>query len=123
MKRGFVFLIIAVLIVVPLLVGCGAEGRGRFTAIMGSSSLGGSWYPMASRMAGVAMTHGDVIVTVQASGGGMENIRLMAQGQYHMGLAEPNVAVEAALGTGAFRGNVQHNMRYLFRESLIKSNI
>ncbi|MCL2293451.1 MAG: TAXI family TRAP transporter solute-binding subunit [Spirochaetes bacterium] len=114
MKKVILFLVIAALIAVPLLVGCGAEGRGRFTAIMGSSSLGGSWYPMASRMAGVAMMHGDVIVTVQASGGGMENIRLMRQGQYHMGLSEPNVAAYAAMGTGPFVGNVQDNIRFLF---------
>ncbi|MCL2793186.1 MAG: TAXI family TRAP transporter solute-binding subunit [Spirochaetaceae bacterium] len=113
MKKLFLFLLIAAMLTT---FACDGAGRERpFTAIMGSSSLGGSWYPFAARMAGVAMRHGNVIVTVQASGGGAENVRLMRQGQYDMGLCEPNVAIHAYWGTGPFErdGRYDH-LRFLF---------
>jgi TRAP transporter TAXI family solute receptor len=113
MKKWFLFLLIAAMLTA---FGCnGGGGERRFTAVMGSSSLGGSWYPFASRMAGVAMRYGNVIVTVQASGGGTENVRLMRQGQYQMGLCEPNVAQHAYWGTGAFeREGRNDQLRFLF---------
>jgi hypothetical protein len=96
--------------------GQGDRGQ-KYNAIMGSSSLGGSWYPFASRMAGVAMKYGDIVVTVQASGGGIENVRLMKQGQYDMGLCEPNVANYAVMGTDVFaqepKGSYSQ-LRFLF---------
>ncbi len=84
-----------------------AEGQGeksgkRFAAIMGSSGLGGTWYPTACRIAGAAMKYEDLTVTVQSSGGGVENIRLMSQDQYQMGLSEPNIANYAYRGEKMF---------------------
>jgi uncharacterized protein len=85
-----------------------AEGQGegsgkRYAAIMGSSSLGGTWYPTACRIAGVAMKYEDATVTVQSSGGGVENSRLMRQDQYQMGLSEPNIANYAYRGEQMFK--------------------
>lgn len=103
------------LILVTTGIFAGAKSEEKYSAIMGSSSLGGSWYPMASRMAGVAMKYGGVVVTVQSSGGGTENVRLMKQNQYQLGFCEPNVAIYAYEGTGPFEkeGRID-NLTYLF---------
>jgi len=115
MKKLFLFLLIAVMLSTVACGGSGEQRQRRFTAIMGSSSLGGSWYPFASRMAGVAMKHANIVVTVQSSGGGTENVRLMRQGQYHMGLCEPNVAQYAYWGTGPFERDGRYDqLTFLF---------
>jgi len=115
MKRFFLILLIASLTVsFAFAAGQGESGGKKFSAIMGSSSLGGSWYPMASRMAGVAMKYADIVITVQSSGGGTENVRLMRQGQYDMGLCEPNVANYAYRGTNVFEKDGKYdNLRFL----------
>ncbi|MDX9799773.1 MAG: TAXI family TRAP transporter solute-binding subunit [Spirochaetia bacterium] len=97
------FLAVLVLIAAPCLVFSGGAGEGQYSAVMGSSSLGGTWYPTAARMAGAAMEHGGVVVTVQSSGGGTENVRLMRQNQYQMGLVEPNIANYAFKGIKLFK--------------------
>ena len=119
MKRFFLFLLMIAVLSSFAFAGGQPEGAraGRFNAIMGSSSLGGSWYPFASRLAGVAMKYGNVIVTVQATGGGIENVRLMKQGQFDMGLCEPNVANYAVMGTDVFKDEgpgAYDNLRFLF---------
>ncbi len=116
MKRFVLILLIAALLTsFAFAAGSGETGGKKYSAIMGSSSLGGSWYPMASRMAGVAMKYGNIVVTVQSSGGGTENVRLMRQGQYNMGLCEPNVANYAYDGTGPFAKDGKYdNLMFLF---------
>jgi len=116
MKRILIFLLIAFLFTsFAFAAGQGEAGGKKYSAIMGSSSLGGSWYPMASRLAGVAMKYSDIVITVQASGGGTENIRLMRQGQYNMGHCEPNVANYAYQGIKDFAKEGKFdNLRFMF---------
>ena len=98
-----------------LLVAAGGTERSSQSIVMGTSSLGGSWYPFASRMALVAMRYSDVVLTIQPSGGGPENVRLMRQGQHQMGLCEPNVAQYAYWGTGPFERDGRYdNLTFLF---------
>ncbi len=115
MKRILIFLLIAFLFTsFAFAAGQGEAGGKKYSAIMGSSSLGGSWYPMASRLAGVAMKYGDIVITVQSSGGGTENVRLMKQGQYNMGLCEPNAANYAYQGIKMFAKEGKFdNLRYV----------
>lgn len=104
MRKTILFLLLLMLsISVLFAAGQGESGGKRFSAIMGSSSLGGTWYPTAARMAGVAMQHSDIVITVQASGGGTENVRLMRQNEYQMGLCEPNIANYAYRGEKLFK--------------------
>ncbi len=107
MKRSLL-LILCILVLGSFVFAEGqGEGSGKTKkhAIMGSSSLGGSWYPTASRIAGVVMKYTDSVVTVQSSGGGTENIRLMKQGQYQMGMAESNIMVYGFQGIRDFDGD------------------
>ncbi|MCL2705594.1 MAG: TAXI family TRAP transporter solute-binding subunit [Spirochaetaceae bacterium] len=77
--------------------------------VMGSSSMGGTWYPTAARMASVAITYENLLITLQASGGGTENVRLMRQNQYQMGLCEPNIANYAYRGESLFAADGKYD--------------
>ena len=114
MKKLLVVLLMTTLVGFVFAEGQGEKGGKRFAAIMGSSSLGGTWYPTACRIAGVAMKYEDLTVTVQSSGGGVENIRLMGQNQYQMGLSEPNIANYAYRGEQMFKdAGQQKNITYV----------
>ncbi|MCL2480308.1 MAG: TAXI family TRAP transporter solute-binding subunit [Spirochaetaceae bacterium] len=102
--KKFLLLLIVFFMLAGLLFATGSgEKNASKSVIMGSSSLGGTWYPTAAMMAGVAMRYEGLTITVQASGGGTENVRLMRQNQYHMGLCEPNIANYAYRGEAFFK--------------------
>jgi len=115
--RGFMKKIIVglLLIVFCFLFASGEIEKKSQNIIMGTSSPGASWYPFACRVGFVAMIHTDIVITVIPSGGSAENIRLMRQGLFHMGLVAPNFANHAYWGTGPFeRGGRHENLRFLF---------
>ena len=113
--KKFVLFLLFVSLLLTLMACTGGSGGRRYHAIQGSSSLGGSWYPMASRMAGVAMKYGGIVITVQATGGGTENVRLMRQNQHQIGFCEPNVANYAYGGFGPFEADGKYdNLTFLF---------
>ena len=116
MKKLVLFLLIAALLTsFAFATGSGEQDGKKYSAIQGSSSLGGSWYPMASRMAGVAMKYGNIVITVQSTGGGTENVRLMRQNQHQIGFCEPNVANYAWGGYGPFAKDGKYdNLTFLF---------
>ena len=96
MKRSIVLALCLILCASMAFANGAAEGAaGGNKAIMGTSSLGGSWYPTGSAIAGQVMTHTDSIITAQATGGGTENLRLMMQNQMQIGLFETNVTFYA----------------------------
>ncbi|MCP5515390.1 MAG: TAXI family TRAP transporter solute-binding subunit [Spirochaetales bacterium] len=109
MKRKLFLIILLIAASAFIFAAGGAESNAKYSAIMGSSSLGGTWYPTACRMAGVAMQYGGITVTVQSSGGGTENVRLMRQNQYQMGLVEPNIANYAYRGEQIFRSDGKYD--------------
>ena len=101
-KIVLLFVVLCVLTGFAFAGGTGEKGPTN-AIVMGSSSLGGTWYPTAARMAAVAMKYEGLTITVQASGGGTENVRLMRQNQYQMGLCEPNIANYAYRGEAFFK--------------------
>ena len=115
MKKTIVLALCLILCASMAFANGAAEGAagGANKAIMGSSSLGGSWYPTASAIAGAVMTHTDSIITAQATGGGTENLRLMLQNQMQIGLAESNVMVYAYEGTKLFEGSKYADCRFV----------
>ncbi|MCL2704989.1 MAG: TAXI family TRAP transporter solute-binding subunit [Spirochaetaceae bacterium] len=107
--KKFLLLLIVFFMLAGLLFATGSgEKNASKSVIMGSSSLGGTWYPTAAMMAGVAMRYEGLTITVQASGGGMENLRLMKQNQYQMGLCAPNIANYAYKGEAFFKEEGRH---------------
>jgi TRAP transporter TAXI family solute receptor len=111
MKRNYLFLILLILLSVNI-YGYG-ELENKEKVLMGSSSMGGTWYPTACALAGEVMRYSDSIITVQTSGGGVENIRLMIDGNYQMALVEPNTAYYAVNGEYMFKDKKYEGLRYI----------
>lgn len=112
MKRTII-LALCLILCTSMAFAAGSSEGGGGKAIMGSSSLGGSWYPTASAIAGAVMQHTDSIITAQATGGGTENLRLMKQNQMQIGLAESNVMVYAYEGSKLFQGQQYSDLRFV----------
>jgi len=114
MKRSIVLALCLILCASMAFANGTAEGNAASgnKAIMGTSSLGGSWYPTGSAIAGQVMTHTDSIITAQATGGGTENLRLMMQNQMQIGLSETNVTFYAFNGEKLFQGQKYDNLTF-----------
>lgn len=80
-----------------------SEKKGE-KAILGSSGLGGSWFPAASAIAEAVGQYTDSEIKVQATGGGIENLKLMAENKVQLGLAETNIMTYAYQGKSPFSG-------------------
>lgn len=76
--------------------------QGKNHVIWGTSGIAGSWYPTVSTIAGLVMKYTDSLITVQSTGGGTENLRLMQQGEIQMLNAEGNVYAYAYAGEKMF---------------------
>ena len=114
MKKSIVvlFLILCVLLVSGTAFAKG-QSEENFKAVMGSSSLGGTWYSCACKIGAVAEQYEGLNITVQATGGGAENIRLMAQNEAQLGLAEPSIASYAYNATSIFQGDPHKDIRFI----------
>ena len=114
MKKTMVvlFLILCILLVSETAFAKG-KSEENYKAVMGSSSLGGTWYSCACKIGAVAEQYEGLNITVQATGGGAENIRLMAQNEAQLGLAEPSIASYAYNATSIFQGDPHKDIRFI----------
>lgn len=71
-------------------------------ALMGTSGMTGSWYPVAAAVSNQVRKFSDYVLTIQASGGSGENIRLMKQKEYQLGMINTVIIDDAYNGTGNF---------------------
>jgi len=88
------------------------EVSGNF--VMGTGGVSGSWYPMGGGICG-AMTKGKVNVTVQASGGGVENVRTILAGERDFGMAATDVAYYGYNSEQDFEGEDGTMLRSVFK--------
>jgi TRAP transporter TAXI family solute receptor len=104
-------LLLAVIFVLTSFTGCGGgKGKQELSTIMGTSGLTGSWYPVGSAIASVVRKHTDVVVTIQATGGSTENLRMMKSGEFGMGLVNAAMAYYAYHGVEAFKDDAYKGM-------------
>lgn len=114
MKKLFSLLL--ALLMVFSLVACGAEPaapaeeggeaapvEAAGNLVMGTGGVSGTWYPLGGAMCG-AMSKDKLNVTVQASGGGVENVRTLLSGERDLGLAGGDIAYYGYAGVGDFEG-------------------
>ncbi|MBQ6673851.1 MAG: TAXI family TRAP transporter solute-binding subunit [Spirochaetia bacterium] len=71
-------------------------------ALIGTSGMTGSWYPVAAAVSNQIRKYSDYVLTVQASGGSGENIRLMKQREYQLGMINTVIIDDAYNGKGNF---------------------
>lgn len=80
--------------------------------VMGTGGVSGTWYPLGGVMCG-AMTKGRLNVTVQSSGGGVENVRTILSGERDLGLAGADVAYYGYSSMYDFEGQDGSSLRSL----------
>lgn len=138
MKKNLkqVLMTLLAMILIFSLVACGGspapeepEGEGEFDTssvsgnfVMGTGGVSGTWYPLGGIMSG-AMTAGNLNVTVQASGGGVENVRTLLSGERDLGLAGGDIAYYGYTGTSAFSGEDGSALRAIMRFSPMQAQI
>lgn len=77
------------------------------TLAIGTGGTGGVYYPLGGAIANLLSKRlPDVQVTAEVTGGGVDNIRLLATGQTDMGMVGTDVAGDALTGTGRFKDKV-----------------
>lgn len=82
--------------------------------VMGTGGVSGSWYPMGGGFC-TAMSDGNLNITVQASGGGVENVRTLLNGERDFGLAGADIAYYGYSGTSVFEGEDGSKLRSVMR--------
>lgn len=97
--------------------GSGGGGGGGDTSdwpdflSIGTGGTGGTAYPVGSAFADILTDAlGDINVTAETTGGSVDNIRLVADGEVDMGQIQADVAYEGCNGTGAFEGQALDNV-------------
>jgi len=90
--------------------------------VMGTGGVSGTWYPLGGIMCG-AMTAGELNVTVQASGGGVENVRTLLSGERDLGLAGGDIAYYGYTGTSDFTGEDGSALRAIMRFSPMQTQL
>ena len=90
--------------------------------VMGTGGVSGTWYPMGGVMCG-AMSKDKLNVTVQASGGGVENVRTILSGERDLGLAGGDVAYYGYASMYDFEGQDGSKLRSLAAFSPMQSQL
>ena len=68
-------------------------------ALMGTSGMTGSWYPVGAAVSNQVRKYSDYTLTIQATGGSGENIRLMKQKETQLGIMEKETSRKKVHGT------------------------
>lgn len=126
MKKWLVALVVFV-VLSALVTGCGnqaestQEGTGKaeeesapekMNLAIGTGGVAGVYYPIGGGIAGIINQFCPGInATVQTSGAGVENIRLLGQKEIEMGLVQTSSADYAMKGTEVFKDNPVKNIR------------
>lgn len=121
LKRVLTFLFAVTMMI--CLIACGssttqtenetsADVSGNF--VMGTGGVSGTWYPIGGAICD-AMSDGDLNVTVQSSGGGVENARTLLSGERDLGCVGGDIGYYAYTSAGDFEGEDGSKLRVLFR--------
>ena len=97
-----------------LLAGCTKEGKPTQEIRLSTAATTGALYPLGGALASLWGENLEgVRVTAQASAGGIENLRLLAEGEAELGFAVTSLLWEAQQGEGSFEGAPNDQIRVL----------
>ncbi len=107
MKRIVAIALVAIMACAFVFAGGNSEGSqgGEVRLVVGSGPIGGAFYPIAGGIAAIINDYVDgVSATVQVTAGGVENTRLLGQGELDIGLSAGQQSYDAATNSGMFAG-------------------
>ena len=97
-----------------LLAGCSSEETSVQEIRLSTAATTGALYPLGGALASLWGENLEgVRVTAQASAGGIENLRLLAEGEAELGFAVTSLLWEAQQGEGSFEGAPNDQVRVL----------
>ena len=97
-----------------LLAGCTKEGKPTQEIRLSTAATTGALYPLGGALASLWGENLEgVRVTAQASAGGIENLRLLAEGEAELGFAVTSLLWEAQQGEGSFEEAPNDQIRVL----------
>ena len=97
-----------------LLAGCSREKASVQEIRLSTAATTGALYPLGGALASLWGENLEgVRVTAQASAGGIENLRLLAEGEAELGFAVTSLLWEAQQGEGSFEGAPNDQVRVL----------
>ena len=97
-----------------LLAGCSSEETSVQEIRLSTAATTGALYPLGGALASLWGENLEgVRVTTQASAGGIENLRLLAEGEAELGFAVTSLLWEAQQGEGSFEGAPNDQVRVL----------
>ncbi|MCG6114852.1 MAG: TAXI family TRAP transporter solute-binding subunit [Mesorhizobium sp.] len=89
-----------------------AIAQDRASVVIGSSSVGGSYYLYAGGLSTFINDNSETLqATAQTTRGSVENARLLAAGRLDFGFSNGGVVYEQSTGTGQFEGATADNIR------------
>lgn len=88
-----------------------APSYGNVNLVIGTGGVAGTWYPVGGVIASVMSNAPNITVTAQTAAAGVENIRLVSNGERDLGMASPNLIAYAQEGVEAFKGEKIDNIR------------
>ena len=81
---------------------------------VGTGSTGGAYYPIGVALAEILTTNLGTQATAEVTGGSLDNLMLINQGDCDIGIAQGNNMMDAYNGTGDYEGNAYTNINALF---------
>ncbi len=81
---------------------------------VGTGSTGGAYYPIGVALAEILTTNLDTQATAEVTGGSLDNLTLINQGDCDIGIAQGNNMMDAFNGTGDYEDNAYENINALF---------
>jgi len=107
MKKGLIFLVIAVLVSLSL-VGCGSQSNQLIIATGGTA---GTYYPLGGGIAQIIKDNTKMDANAQTTGASVENMRLLSDEQVDLAFTQTDIAEYASKGTEMFQGKPVKNLK------------
>ena len=108
--------LLALALVMVMLVSFGASAFASIPKFMtvGTGSTGGAYYPIGVAIAEVLTSKLGTQATAEVTGGSLDNLRLINDGDCDLGIAQGNNMMDAFYGTGDYVDNAYENINAMF---------
>ena len=108
--------LLALALVMVMLVSFGASAFAAIPKFMtvGTGSTGGAYYPIGVAIAEVLTSKLGTQATAEVTGGTLDNLRLINDGDCDLGIAQGNNMMDAFNGTGDYVDNAYENINAMF---------
>ena len=108
--------LLALALVMVMLVSFGASAFAAIPKFMtvGTGSTGGAYYPIGVAIAEVLTSKLGTQATAEVTGGSLDNLRLINDGDCDLGIAQGNNMMDAFNGTGDYVANAYENINAMF---------